>query len=90
VVRLRLRLRRGVQGVRDGSRGDGVTEPARIYPHSGRCARCLRERDDLFWHRFDEVYYCADVFRCEARYVIQGEREEAALCAPNSQELPEA
>lgn len=45
-----------------------------IYPHSGVCERCRRERDDLFFHAQDEAYYCADVFRCEARYEIQAAR----------------
>lgn len=44
---------------------------AAIYPRSGRCANCCRERDDLFWHEEDQVLYCADTFRCEARYAIQ-------------------
>lgn len=46
-----------------------------VYPHSGRCAWCKRERDDLFWHAADQKFYCADVFWCEARYMIQAERE---------------
>jgi hypothetical protein len=46
----------------------------RTYPHSGICARCGRDRDDLFWHRQDRTYYCADVFRCEAQFEILAER----------------
>lgn len=48
-----------------------------IFPFSGMCSRCLRDRDDLFWHGGDRTYYCADVLRCEARYEIQAQREEA-------------
>jgi hypothetical protein len=51
----------------------------RQYPIQGVCARCLRERDDLFWHDEDQATYCADVFRCEARYEMQGDREEKGL-----------
>jgi hypothetical protein len=47
---------------------------ARVFPHSGVCANCRRERDDLFWHKLDMVYYCADVFRCEARLSIQAQK----------------
>lgn len=65
-----------------------MTSP--IYPHSGTCAWCQRERDDLFWHAQDQKLYCADVFRCEARYIIQGEREHAAIRAANSQETDDA
>lgn len=52
------------------------TAPVTVYPYSGCCARCLRDRDDLFWHNEDRKFYCADILRCEARYIIQGEREE--------------
>lgn len=48
--------------------------PVTAYPHSGTCARCLRERDDLFWHEQERTYYCVNVFACEQRYYIQGER----------------
>jgi len=60
--------------MRQDSKIAATTAPESIYPHSGTCARCLRERDDLFWHAQDEEFYCADVFRCEYRYYIQGER----------------
>lgn len=50
----------------------------RPYPHSGTCAYCERERDDLFWHPHDRAFYCADVFRCEARWEILCDRRIAA------------
>lgn len=53
-----------------------MTAPEKVYPHSGVCQRCLRERNDLFWHAQDGRFYCVDIFRCEARYYIQGEREK--------------
>ncbi len=40
------------------------------YPHSGDCDNCGRPRDDLFYHRQDDAFYCCDVFRCEARAEI--------------------
>lgn len=52
-------------------------EPAVVYPHSGTCAYCGRDRDDLFWHRMDKAYYCADVFRCEVRADVLSERRAA-------------
>ena len=51
--------------------------PTTAYPHSGTCARCLRERDDLFWHEQERTYYCVDIFRCEHRYYAQGKRQAA-------------
>jgi hypothetical protein len=48
--------------------------PASVYPHAGVCARCLRDRDDLFWHAEDAVFYCADVFRCEMRFAVLAQR----------------
>lgn len=51
-----------------------ATAPTTVGPHSGMCARCLRERTDLFWHEQDRTYYCGDIGRCEARYYLQGER----------------
>lgn len=44
------------------------------YPHAGNCDNCGRERDDLFWHEDAEAFYCADVFRCEARKEIIEDR----------------
>lgn len=44
------------------------------YPLVGVCDNCRRERIDLFQHP-DGNRYCADVFACEKRYYIQGERE---------------
>lgn len=57
-----------------GARGPRYPNPAVVYPHSGICARCLRDRDDLFYHQQDEAFYCADIARCEARYYIQGDQ----------------
>jgi hypothetical protein len=54
--------------------GDSNGGIERVFPFSGVCARCRRERDDLFQHP-DGNRYCADVFKCEARYYIQGEEE---------------
>jgi len=47
-----------------------VAARVRVYPFSGTCAYCGRDRDDLFYHRQDDAFYCADVFRCEARREI--------------------
>jgi hypothetical protein len=49
-----------------------------IAPSWVRCANCQRERlwRDIFWHTHDAVFYCADVLACEARYVVQSERED--------------
>jgi hypothetical protein len=52
-----------------------------VYPHVGVCANCGRERDDLFWHRGDEVFYCADVLRCEARLEILEARDRKIVAA---------
>jgi hypothetical protein len=49
-----------------------ILHPASVYPHSGTCGYCGRDRDDLFWHAEDETYYCAHVWRCEQRrYVLE-------------------
>jgi hypothetical protein len=63
-----------------------MSEPTSIYPHSGTCAYCERERDDLFWHAQDETYYCADVFRCEARVQITVQRRYQAECPAGGRE----
>lgn len=57
--------------------GPPSKSPPFVYPHSGQCAWCQRERDDLFWHAQDRKFYCAAVFRCEARYEIQARRDQA-------------
>jgi hypothetical protein len=58
--------------------GERYNPPATKWPHSGRCANCERERDDLFWHEQDAVYYCGDVTRCELRRGIIDARQEPA------------
>lgn len=55
-----------------------------VFPHSGMCARCGRDRDDLFWHRFDRAFYCADIFRCEARHEILGEHASTRVMVTGS------
>jgi len=52
------------------------------------CENCRRERlrRDVFWHHEDEAWYCQDVFACECRYYIQGEREVVLLTANRSAE----
>ena len=65
--------------------------PSPVYPYSGVCANCRRERTDLFWHRFDEAFYCADVLRCEARLQVQIEpAERYGSTAPPLSARPEA
>jgi ssDNA-binding Zn-finger/Zn-ribbon topoisomerase 1 len=34
-------------------------------PYNGRCAYCHRDDMVIFWHRFDRVFYCCDVWGCQ-------------------------
>lgn len=68
------RLLRRASSPTDDQARTAASFPDRLYPFSGTCERCGRERDDLFYHRFDHAYYCADVFRCEARFEILANR----------------
>lgn len=54
---------------------EAEAESTRVYPFSGVCANCGRNRDDLFSHP-DGNMYCSDIGRCEARQEIQAIREE--------------
>jgi len=57
-----------------------IIPPTSIYPHSGTCGYCGRDRDDLFWHAQDQTFYCDDVFKCEARREILERRRAWEPC----------
>ena len=35
-------------------------------PTPRTCQYCGRRRKSVFWHRFDEKWYCEDIWACEA------------------------
>ena len=53
--------------------GSEVVRPFRGLRRAYRqCKYCHRERHacDVFWHRDDKAWYCADVFACEHRAAV--------------------